>query len=254
MTQGSPRTTMTQALSSRAFRPDYPAFTLGDVVEQINAMLVLKGEVWKMEEWMEKPMQWMVSYYNPSPQFPKLINKGFVLMGNPGRGKTLVMRAFNTLANPYDKAYFLESEFLTEAFEEGGWNHPKLKKLKSERYTHRLAETSTGSIVKLILPMNINIDEIGREKQVFHKVGNQIKSKMTDVVPDIIHKRYTMYEQMGARIYGTTNLSDSQIFNSDGNGRYDERTYSRIRGMIDFVPWGIEEDSRDFRQQPNLLK
>lgn len=255
MTQASQRATMTQSLSSRALRPDYPTFTLDDVVDRLNLMLSAKGEKWLMEEWMVKPMEWMVNYYNPSLQFPKLITKGFVLVGNPGRGKTIVMKAFNSLANPYDKAYFVESEFLTDAFEEGGWNHPKLKKMKGERYTHREAETAEGNIVNLFLPMNINIDEIGNEKPVFHKQGSSIKSKLTDVVGSIIHKRYTMYEQMGARIFGTTNLSDSQLYSKeDTSGRYDERTYSRIKGMIDFVRWGTEPETRDFRQQPNLLK
>ena len=162
------------------------------------------------------------------------------------------MEALNNLCNPWDMSYMFEAIALSKKYEEDGWKDSVLHKMTLQAYHYKKFKTTDEVEVELGLPLNIFIDDLGLEKPVMHKGRGVIKSKMTDVVAEILHHRYNKFEKMGARVFATTNLSDSQIYSTTSDCRYDARTYSRIKGLMDFIGWGAEENVRDYRIEPNL--
>lgn len=219
------------------------------VEAECNRLLKPKGEKWVMEPHMEIAMQLLLRFYNPSVQFP-VARRGYLLMGNPGRGKTLLMQAFNNLAKIYrtdDYAVWVESHTLAAAFARGG----TAAVMDIVNQTHMEWRLKDGT--RMLHPKyNIMIDDLGVEEEQVHEANGFARSKATNVMVQVFQRLQTRFDREGVRVYASTNLSEKQLYNKETQqGKYDARTYSRLKGLMDFYPLGIEVDSRDFRELPS---
>lgn len=211
--------------------------TLKQLTNQLNKSFNRKNQEFILEEWMQKPIDFLLTYYNQD-NIPGQIRKGFCLMGNPGRGKTELFKAFNEICDPYDKAICLESTMIADQFSLGGIE--ALKDLISRYWK----EDDT--------PYNVFIDDIGKEDpKIFMQNGFSL-SKMTDVLVLVLDKLDIKFNRKGVRFFATTNLDKKQLYSVDQPCRYDERTFSRICGMVDFIYYGAKIETRDFRIKPNI--
>lgn len=203
------------------------------VIEEANRLLKPKGETFSIQPENEASLNWLLKYYNPSSQFP-VNRKGYIIMGNPGSGKSTLIRVFKNLAEMRDKFFIVDSTEISDRFARKGYG--ALSNILNKHWT------DSGN------PYNICIEDIGREEPVTHVENGFSKSKLIDVIPQVIHRLNLKWERKGIRTFGTTNLSDDEI-----KSRYDARTYSRFRGTFDFIPWGATSESRDFRIEPNKI-
>lgn len=197
-----------------------------------NALLKPKGETFAIEPHMTPVLEKLIRWHNPSSTFPTM-RRGYMLTGKPGSSKTTLMRIFNQLAAEADRCTFYDAQDIAVKYSQGGW--PALDKLINAYY----------------LPNGIKshvwIDDIGTEDPVMWVEAGFTKSKMTDCIPYIVHKLAIKFERQGVRLHATTNMSEDQLMQ-----RYDARTFSRLKGLMDWLPCGIGSDDRDFRVRPEV--
>ena len=125
-------------------------------------------------------------------------DKGIILSGRTGVGKTLLLKAFNIVWN----------EFNNVPMEQIRASQLKTITIKSEGY----------ATADYRMPF-LSIDDFGSEPETIKHYG-------TDVTPfsDIIHYRSEM-EDIRKILIATTNLSPKMI-----GERYGDRTLSRLKG------------------------
>jgi hypothetical protein len=162
----------------------------------------------------------LIRWFHGDTEFSGDINKGILLMGPTGTGKTVamqVMRVYQTIDNiayilnnrPVRMNYnIIDVSLLVSAFMDDGYDG-------IEMYKHRYA---------------ICLDDIGAESNQVKHYGNDC-----DVVGYILAERYTRR----LMTLGTTNFKIESL-----TGKYGDRIVSRMYAMFNFIVM----KGKDFRR------
>lgn len=204
------------------------------VIARGNEILRPKSQTFVIEPHLEEAVERLIRRYNPSLQFPTK-EKNFILFGNTGSGKSLLLKIFNDLANDWQRARIIETQTIALMFAKSGWTGDEMNRLLNQKLNHSL-------------PNNYAFEDIGREDHVIHVANNIPRSKMTNTFVQVYHHRNLMWETHDIHNHGTTNLSEDELL-----AMYDQRTFSRIKGSTEFIPCGTKADDRDFRIKPELI-
>lgn len=169
-------------------------------------------------------LQQLVPYFaqtqggNLSPQ------KGILLAGNVGSGKTLLMETFNQLVRRSKPFYKTTARQVAKDYAADGLT-------ALVRYLKQFRKTPAG-----LVPVDFFFDDLGAEDNKKH-YGNE-----ANVMAEVIYDRYELYTRYGTRTHFTTNLTPQEL-----EEKYGERAYSRLCHMCHFVVLGNGENSKDRR-------
>lgn len=145
-------------------------------------------------------------------------DKGCILGGCVGNGKTTRLRLIA-------KTLYVEYRDARELCVELAGLHPCDDKFRS---LCNLQDFGRIEGDRWHLAYDLIIDDLGCEAAVQTSYGNR-----ADVMAMVIDARWRQWEDYGWRTYIATNLSSEAI-----RMAYGERTYSRIRGMCEFLRLG----------------
>jgi hypothetical protein len=152
-------------------------------------------------------------------------DKGLLLRGKVGSGKTLIMRAIDNLLNKFAyKDYssyqtfdisfrMIESWKISEEFMKGGF-----ERLETMEFVQKYAALKRDSIC---------IDDIGSE-QIPTNYGNTV-----NIIGEILMRRYSFYKEENPANYRTHATSNLDVTNL--KMFYGERVFSRMKEMFNDI-------------------
>ena len=143
------------------------------------------------------------------------LNKGILLAGNFGSGKTVLMQLF---AKNSKQVYFIRAaKKIANDFSNS--EDKKIPQEYLEPYKNAINDPAT-----MFQPLSgLCIDDIGSE-QVKNNYGNK-----SNVIGDLIEERYYS-KYYGLFLHGTTNLSAQEL-----KDYYGDRVVSRMREIFNFI-------------------
>jgi DNA replication protein DnaC len=151
-------------------------------------------------------------YLTLNKQFSGDLQKGIMLVGKYGCGKTLIMQAMAEMYNSVIYALHIQ--------------RPLLKFFKSSE----LQEILKGKPIKAYSRMPLVIDEFGREQKQIMDFGN-LRSPMIE----LLCERY----DTGAWTHGTSNFTLDTLCTEN---QYGKMTGDRLKSMFNFIE--LKGDSR----------
>lgn len=142
------------------------------------------------------------------------LNKGIMLSGPVGCGKTTLLKLMQLITVPEKKFMFTPCREISFEFIQDGYEviHRYTKGIPG-RYTRR----------------HLGLDDLGTEKTLKY-FGNE-----ANVMAEILLSRYDMYTQNGFTTHITTNLSATELEDAYGN-----RVRSRLRSMCNLIAFDKE--------------
>jgi hypothetical protein len=138
-------------------------------------------------------------------------NKGILLIGSIGVGKTLTMKIIQRMQPRGEKLRFTSCQYVVDAYDNEG-------------------ESGTDDYKTTRVYL---FDDIGEENRGKHY------GKDVEVMEKIIMARYNLYQSSGVKTYFTTNNSPDQL-----KDRYGERAFDRLKEMCSFISWPGSESKR----------
>lgn len=144
-------------------------------------------------------------------------NKGIVICGKPGSGKTFIFEVLSKILYP---------NF-----------HPKKLSIKTCDELVSDYEKIGDDALKVIKPYHVCYDELGREKNTAKYFGSDC-----DVMQKIIVNRYNLYKYKGNITHFTSNYSKADLLE-----RYGMHCFSRLNEMNIFINLGTSESYTDRR-------
>jgi len=151
-------------------------------------------------------------YLKMDERFTGDLQKGVMLVGKYGSGKTLIMQAMVEMYNTAVRTLHVR--------------HPLLRFVKSSELLDALTEKSVNDFSR----MPLVIDELGREPKQIMDFGN-LKSPMIE----LLCQRY----DNGAWTHGTSNFTLETLCSEN---QYGKMTGDRIKSMFNFIE--LKGDSR----------
>lgn len=142
------------------------------------------------------------------------LNKGILLTGNVGNGKTTLMKLFSK--NQRQVFYIRSAKQIADDFQAGGDE-------VIQEYKYKVINPADDVNSFYHKFSGLCIDDIGTE-DIKNHYGNK-----KNVVGDLIEDRYAQ-QNTGVFLHGTTNLSADQIGNF-----YGARVKSRMREIFNFI-------------------
>lgn len=162
-------------------------------------------------------------------------NKGILLMGNVGSGKTLLMEIFKRCVSQVT-APFMESKksFSTIYAKDLPYLIESEGLGAMKKYTEKYIKLNGNTVNNII-----NIEDIGAEKKEKHvNYGSQY-----DLIDHLIDVRNRLCVYNGISTHCTTNLDAKALLSL-----YDERFVSRLYDTFNIILCGSETNSIDFRK------
>jgi DNA replication protein DnaC len=144
-------------------------------------------------------------YATNNPAFDGDLDKGIMLQGKFGCGKTILLETYSLLHNHVIKMFFL--------------NRPLLMFTKSVELQEQIMKQS----VKMFILRPIVIDEFGRESKMIQDYGNIMRP---------ISELLSLRSDAGALTHGTTNFTLETLSSEDFYGRM---IGDRLRVMFNFI-------------------
>lgn len=160
----------------------------------------------------ESIIEQLYFYLTLNKQFSGDLQKGIMLVGKYGCGKTLIMQAMAEMYNSVVHALHIQ--------------RPLLKFFKSSE----LQEILKGKPIKAYSRMPLVIDEFGREQKQIMDFGN-LRSPMIE----LLCERY----DTGAWTHGTSNFTLDTLCSEN---QYGKMTGDRLKSMFNFIE--LKGDSR----------
>ena len=139
-------------------------------------------------------------------------NKGIMLIGNCGTGKTRLMRAFGLLCaefNGFNKFNSLTINELQDMIQFS--EREDMARFRRVFYTNEAS--------------NLYLDDLGTETKILNYFGTQ-----TNWLEKFILERYEVFSLYGIRLHVSTNLSKNEL-----KSRYSERVFDRFKEMFNIV-------------------
>jgi len=146
------------------------------------------------------------------------LNKGIILAGNVGTGKSKIMQLFSNYSTIKRLAKYFKFEranFIIDQFSIGG-------NTEIDKYLYNIQ--INGYNVKVPKPYHLCIDDIGFIDEEAMYFGNR-----ENVIAKILFTRYDFLEQ-NILTHATTNIDVETM-----KEKYGERLYSRFREMFNFI-------------------
>lgn len=198
----------------------------GDPKEIANRFIQIAErlpEGYKVTSEIEDILFCLSLYFANDPEFenvdiPQLrtkpnLRKGIYIQGNPGSGKTTIMKILSKIGN----FHFIPCDIVADN-------------------VRREGQKAVDDIHNKIMD-SIYFDDLGSEQKIKH-FGNTM-----DVMHDIVIKRYRNFVQNGIKTHFSTNLSMTEI-----GKLYDARIESRLYEMCNVIVLGGGKDYKDFRK------
>ena len=142
-------------------------------------------------------------------------DKGFILGGSVGNGKTTRLRLMA-------KLLYMEYRDARDLCNDLAGVAPSDDRFKDLCNLQRFGRIEGD---KWHLAHDLIIDDLGTEAGTINHYGTS-----ADVMANVIAARYREWEERGWRTFIATNLSSADLQRA-----YGERTYSRLRGMCEFI-------------------
>ena len=163
----------------------------------------------KIDENNKAAIDSLFLYFIGIEQVEMPLQKGILLMGGVGTGKTSLMYCFRQLAIEMRRGFAIEtSDAISRNYEQTG----TMEKYLAKAYLTKKHVT-------------LCIDDVGREPDVSMHMGNR-----RNIVEALLLERYILFKNFGAITHATTNLD------ADGlKSRYGEAAYDRMREMFSVV-------------------
>lgn len=156
------------------------------------------------------------------------LSKGIGLIGNPGSGKSLILKAMSAASKRFfDKEYKKRFNIKYCDVIELEYSHAGPDSIT--KYRNQKAEGFPNSIV---------LDELGYEDPV-KWFGNDRK----EVLSNVIMVRDRLYTDHGIFTHFTSNLGMEEL-----GERYGDRADSRLYGMCNIIYLGEKADAIDYRK------
>lgn len=188
-----------------------------------------KDQVKGFVAWISGDLQ-TLSELGLSPQ------KGLMLRGNVGSGKSILFRIWDDLIKGDDSRFFSKMVFtscekVAKQYAKGG-----------DAFIERYGELAVRYDVSSTHPDKhsryvVSFDDLGNEEAKNH-YGN-----FKEVMVDVINHRYDWMVEMGLHTHLTTNLTWQEIAD-----RYGARVESRLRQMCNVLDIGVNEQYVDRRR------
>lgn len=187
----------------------------------------LFGNEFKLDEYNEPVFNLLCHYFSNSKEFLALapdmkiknpsLDKGIILAGNFGTGKTWLMSLFRK--NNRQVYHVEHAKDIAKAYHSGGEE-------AIERHYGKIKNAFNDPVVLFHEYSGLCIEDIGRE-DIKNNYGNR-----TNVIGDIMEARY-INKCMGPLFHGTTNMTASQI-----EQFYGGMVVSRLRECVNFIELG----------------
>ncbi len=150
----------------------------------------------------------LILYSTRDSLFKKDLNKGLLLMGNIGTGKSLAMKIMHIFK-------FVKANRSFEYFE-------------SDEIIDSYCKEGRVGILKYNTIHDLLIDELGNDSGKQNNFGN-----IEDPISLLLNKRYNDFINPNSKLYthAITNLDEVEL-----NNRFDERIIDRIYEMFNIIP------------------
>ena len=161
-------------------------------------------------------VSWIVNDQQACKKYNISNDKGILLSGPIGCGKTSLIKLFSTLVPKHRSYTFKTTRDISMEFSKQGYNiiHKYSRSIRS--------------------PKAICFDDIGIEPPMRY-FGDNI-----NVIAEILLSRYDIFTSKGVLTHGTTNLNSQELEN-----RYGNRVRSRLREMFNLISFPPDaEDKR----------
>ena len=177
------------------------------LTESANVILKRRREetLFVIDKLNEPIIKQLYLYIKLDERFSGDLQKGIMLMGKYGCGKTIIMQAWVEMYNAVIHSFHIQ--------------RPLLKFLKSTELLDILKEKS----VKAYSKMPLVIDEFGREPKQIMDFGN-LRSPMVE----LLCERY----DTGAWTHGTSNFTLDTLC---AENQYGKMTGDRLKSMFNFI-------------------
>ncbi len=179
------------------------------------------GKMFQIDEYNQQPIIKGLQYFNRDPVFETnglSLNKGLMVMGTYGTGKTIYMKIFKQYCfiKRLNHQYKIESsEDISHLFAIYGYTGINV-------FMKNIEEKSPGFYVQV--PKNLCIDDLGAERDSVKYFGND-----ENVMSTVLSARYNLF-QKGILTHVTTNLNQTRLVE-----RYGDRLYSRFKEMFNII-------------------
>lgn len=152
------------------------------------------------------------------------LRAGILLIGNPGSGKSLIMKIFSSMKIPGNRINIINCDQITESYERQG-NYALDRFNSSYHINTRLAPYC--------------FDDLGWEKKVAGHYSNKSNCMM-----EVIMKQERLYQDCHHKSHYTSNYSLTEL-----SAMYDIRTESRLSAMCNVIVLGHKAESIDRRKK-----
>lgn len=159
----------------------------------------------------------MFSYFSDGTELD--LNKGIMIIGNSGTGKTKLFQIFQKFSQLYKKPKsfkIISSRIIQESFLQQG-----VKGINQYSYNLQTNEFN----VQTTNPTNYMIDDLGNENSYVTHFGTNYKP-----VEEVLLNRYDLYSNDGIITHVSTNFTPDIL-----KTMYDQRTISRFKEMFNFL-------------------
>ena len=158
-----------------------------------------------IDEYNEPVIAQIYLYMKMNERFSGDLQKGIMLVGKYGSGKTLIMQAMAEMYNTAVRTLQVR--------------HPLLRFMKSSELLYSVKEKSVSDFSRVALV----IDELGREPKQIMDFGN-----LTSPMIELLCERY----DNGAWTHGTSNFTLETL---SSENQYGKMTGDRIKSMFNFI-------------------
>jgi DNA replication protein DnaC len=158
-----------------------------------------------IDNYNEPIIEQLYLYATNNPVFDGDLNKGIMLQGKFGCGKTLLLETYSMLHNHIVKKFAL--------------NRPLLTFIKSVELQEQIVKQS----VKMFVQRPLIIDEFGRESKTVQDYGNIVRP---------ISELLSLRSDAGTLTHGTTNFTSETLSSEDF---YGAMIGDRLKMMFNFI-------------------